>query len=92
MEKPPTLRTIPNVRNVGRRLGNPDDSPNSGGVARQCPIGYPVNEVASAGGVVKTGGILEYQEPNIVWDHGRNRFQFLPVGSNNVSWLRWCAG
>jgi hypothetical protein len=46
-----------------------------------------VNEVASAGGVVKAGGILKGQEPNIVWDHGRNRFQFLPVGSNNVSWL-----
>jgi hypothetical protein len=46
-----------------------------------------VKEVASAGGVVKTGGILKGQEPNIVWDHGRNRFQFLPVGSNNVSWL-----
>jgi hypothetical protein len=29
MEKPSTGRTIPNVKNVGRRLGNPDDLPNS---------------------------------------------------------------
>jgi hypothetical protein len=29
MEKPPTGRTISNVKTVGRRLGNPDDSPNS---------------------------------------------------------------
>jgi hypothetical protein len=40
--------------------------------------------------VVKTGGILECQGPNIVRDHGRNRFQFLAVGGKNVSWLVWC--
>ena len=28
-KKPPRGRAIPNVKNVGRRLGNPDDSPNS---------------------------------------------------------------
>jgi hypothetical protein len=41
--------------------------------------------------VAKTGGILEGQEPYFVWGYGRNGFQFL-VGSNSVSWLRWCAG